>query len=66
LRYASNATRFTRAGDARPDFYRSEGGNRQGTLLSRSNADPNVLVPGFRFEERFDNAGVEQVFHRLK
>ena len=58
--------RFTRAGDARPDFYSSKGGDCQGTLRSSGNAVANVLVPGFRLEERFDNAGVEQVLHRLK
>ena len=30
------------------------------------NAVANVLVARFRFEERFDNAGVEQGLHRLK
>ena len=49
-----------------PDFYRSEGGDCQGTLRSSGNAVANVLVARFCFEERFDNAGVEQVLHRLK
>ena len=57
---------FTRAGDTSPDFYRSESRNCQGTPRSSRNSTANVLVPGFRFEERFDNTGIEQVLHRLK
>ena len=33
---------------------------------SSRNSTANVLVPGFRLEERFDNTGIEQVLHRLK
>jgi len=50
---------FTRTGDTGPDFYRREGGNCEGTLWSSGNAVANVLVTGFRFEERFNNAGIE-------
>jgi len=58
--------RFTCAGDTGPDFYSSKGGDCQGTLRSSGNAVANIFVPGFRFEKRFNNAGVEQVLHRLK
>ena len=57
---------LTGAGNAGPDFYGSEGGDCQGTLWRGGNAFPDVLVPGFRLEKRFYNAGVKQVFHRLK
>jgi hypothetical protein len=33
---------------------------------SSRNSMANVLVPWFRFEERFDNTDIEQVLHRLK
>ena len=59
-------SRFTRAGDTSPDFNRSKGGDCQGTLRSSGNAVANILVARFRFEQRFDNAGVEQLLPRLK
>jgi len=58
--------RFTRAGNPSPDFYRSQSRYCEGTLRSGRNAMADILVSGFGLEECFDDAGIEQVFHRLK
>jgi len=59
-------TSLARAGDSGPDLNRSERGDCQGTPRGRGYTISNILVTCFRLQERFDNARVEQVLHRLK